>query len=70
MNNAESLKKQLEDAGYTSNIEEKTAAGTIFNVVYTGKFASLEAAKNFLNLINSKYNLDGRVVSLETIKSN
>ncbi|MCL5028138.1 MAG: SPOR domain-containing protein [Bacteroidetes bacterium] len=70
LGNAELLKKQLENAGYTSSIEEKSVAGTIFHVVYTGKFQNMEDAKNFLHLINSKYNLDGRLVSLDMIKSN
>lgn len=70
LSNAKALKKQLENAGYSSTIEEKSVAGTIFHVVYAGKFKNIDEAKNYLKLINSKYNLDGRLVSIETIKSN
>ncbi len=69
LSNAEALKKELENAGYSATIEEKSVAGTTFHVVYTGKFQNIDEAKNFLQLINSKYNLDGRLVTLETARS-
>ena len=62
--NANALKKQFIDAGYSSEIKDKTVAGTIFQVVYVGKFTTEEEAKNFLQQINSQYNLDGRVISI------
>jgi hypothetical protein len=62
--NANALKKQFIDAGYSSEIKEKTVAGTLFQVVYIGKFTTEEEAKNFLQQINSEYNLDGRVISI------
>lgn len=63
--NAESLKKKLEEAGYFSRIENKMVAGTIFHVVYTGKFQNEEDAKSYLQLINSKYSLDGRITKAD-----
>jgi cell division protein FtsN len=62
--NANAMKKQFIDAGFSSEIKEKTVAGTIFQVVYVGKFATEEEAKNFLKQINSEYSLDGRVISI------
>ena len=62
--NANALKKQFVDAGYSSEIKEKTVAGTLFQVVYVGKFTTEEEAKNFLQQINTQYNLDGRVISI------
>ncbi len=70
LSNAESLKKQFENAGYSSKIEEKSVAGVIFHIVYIGKFKNIEEAKNYLQLINSKYKLDGRLVPVELNKSN
>jgi hypothetical protein len=62
--NANALKKQFIDAGYSSEIKEKTVAGTLFLVVYVGKFSAEEVAKNILQQINSEFSLDGRVVSV------
>jgi hypothetical protein len=62
--NANSLQKQFTDAGYSAEIKEKTVAGTIFQVVYVGKFTTEVEAKNFLQQINSEYSLDGRVINI------
>jgi tetratricopeptide (TPR) repeat protein len=62
--NAGLLKKQFEDAGYESNIIEKSVAGTVFHVVLVGKFVTEKEAKDFLQNINSEYSLDGRVVKI------
>ena len=62
--NAISLQKQFLDAGYSSEIKEKTVAGTLFQVVYVGKFTSEEEAKYFLQKINTEYSLDGRVINI------
>jgi hypothetical protein len=62
--NANSLKKQFIDAGYSSEIKEKTVAGTLFLVVYVGKYSTEDEAKKILHQINSEYSLDGRVISV------
>jgi hypothetical protein len=62
--NANSLKIQLTDAGYSAEIKEKTVAGTIFQVVYVGKFTTELEAKNFLKQLNADYSLDGRVINI------
>jgi hypothetical protein len=62
--NAASLKKQFTDAGYFAEIKEKTVAGTVFQVLYVGKFSTETEAKNILKHINSEYSLDGRVTNI------
>jgi tetratricopeptide (TPR) repeat protein len=62
--NAQVLKKQFEDGGFTSEITPKDVAGTTFHVVYVGKFATEKEAKDFLQNINTQFNLSGRVVKL------
>ncbi len=62
--NAQSLKKSFIQAGYFSKIEEKNVAGATFHVVYVGRFYNEEDAEKTLKQVNSKYNLDGRVVPL------
>ncbi len=64
--NAQSLKKQFNDAGYNSEITEKDVAGTTFHIVYVGKFQTEDEAKSFLQVINSGFNLQGRIVSLDS----
>ena len=60
--NAESLKKDFISAGYSSHIEDKIVGGTTFHVVYVGNFKTDSEAKNFLQVLNDKYHLNGRVV--------
>jgi hypothetical protein len=64
LDNAKSLSKSFEDAGYFSKIENKSVAGATFHVVYLGRFLNEEDAKKILLQVNSKYNLDGRIVPL------
>ena len=47
-----------------SEIKEKIVGGTVFQVVYVGKFLVRNDAEDFLQIINSKYNLNGRIVEL------
>ena len=65
IDNAKFLKKDFEDSGFFSEIKEKVVGGTTFEVVYVGRFASENEAKNFLQVINSEFKLDGRVVNIE-----
>lgn len=60
--NADNLIKALKSIGYNSRIEEKEIAGTVFHVIYTGEFSSRSEAVKALSSINSKFNLNGRVV--------
>ncbi len=64
--NAKLLKTDLDSAGYYTIIEDKMVAGTSFHVIYVGKFVNQEDAKSFLKLINKKYSLNGRIVSINS----
>lgn len=62
--NAINLKNDFEKAGYITEITEKVVGGTNFHIVYVGKFATRKDSEDFLHIINSKYNLNGRVVEI------
>ena len=62
--NAIALMKRFEDAGFYSQVKEKNVAGTSFHVVFIGKFLTEEEAKNFLDVINTRFSLDGRIVPI------
>ncbi|MDP3150296.1 MAG: SPOR domain-containing protein [Ignavibacteria bacterium] len=61
--NAEALKTDLEDSGYEVELVEKNVAGTIFNVVYLGKFEDKKSAEKILEKVNNDFQLNGRIVS-------
>ncbi|MCK9425463.1 MAG: SPOR domain-containing protein [Ignavibacteriaceae bacterium] len=63
--NAKALKVDLEDSGYEIDITEKNVAGTIFNVLYLGKFEDKKSAEKVLDKVNLEFQLNGRVVSKE-----
>jgi len=62
--NANSLKKDIESAGMASFIQEKNVAGTVFNVVYIGKFETRKEAEDFLPIANTRFRIAGRVVEI------
>ena len=62
--NASGLKKDVESAGMVSFIKEKNVAGTVFNVVYIGKFASRKEAEDFLPIANTRFKINGRVTEI------
>ncbi len=64
LKNAETLKESFIKNGLYSTIEEKSVAGTTFHVVYVGKFSNEDDASESLKQINTKYNLNGRIVKL------
>ena len=63
--NAASLKKEIEAAGMVSFINEKNVAGTVFNVVYVGKFETKKEAEDFLPIANTRFSIAGRVVEID-----
>lgn len=65
LQNAQSLKKDFDDSGFKSEIKDKTVGGTVFHVVLVGEFKSEDEARNFLQVINKEYKLDGRIVRVE-----
>jgi len=64
LENAESLFKDLQGSGIFSRIVEKSVGGTTFHIVYAGKFTTYGDAENFLQVINTKFNITGRVVPI------
>jgi tetratricopeptide (TPR) repeat protein len=62
--NAFSLKNELEKSGILARINEKNVGGTTFHIVYAGQFITYEDAEGFLQVINTKFDLAGRVVPI------
>ena len=63
--NAAALKKDIESAGMVSFINEKNVAGTVFNVVYIGKYETKKEAEDFLPLASARFGITGRVVEID-----
>ena len=59
------LKKEIENAGLVSFIKEKSVAGTVFNVVFIGKYETKKEAEDFLPLANARFGIAGRVVEID-----
>ncbi|MCW8804032.1 MAG: SPOR domain-containing protein [Ignavibacteriaceae bacterium] len=64
LDNAKKLISEFEGAGIYSQLGEKIVGGTTFQVVYAGKFEKYEDAENFLQIFNSRYKLNGSIVSI------
>ena len=62
--NANILKKDIENAGMVSFVKEKNVAGTVFTVVYIGKFETRKEAEDFLPIANTRFRIAGRVVEI------
>lgn len=63
--NANALKKDIESAGMVSFIKDKNVAGTVFKVVYVGKFETKKEAEDFLPIANTRFRISGRVVEID-----
>lgn len=63
-NNAESLKDEFLNSGIFSETKEKLVGGTVFHVVYVGKFVTENDAEGLLQVINKKYKLSGRIIPI------
>ena len=66
LDNANNLFNEIENAGIYCQLGEKTVAGTTFHVVYAGKFEKYEDAENFLQVVNSRFKLNGSIVPIPT----
>ena len=62
--NAESLKAEFLNSGIFSETKEKLVGGTRFHVVYVGKFLTENDAEGFLQVINKRYELSGRIIPI------
>lgn len=63
--NALRLKLDFEEAGYSSEIKEKSVGGSLFHVVFVGKFNTENDAARKLNEINSRFKVQGWIVKLK-----
>lgn len=63
--NATKLNEDFLAAGMKSFVKEKSVGGATFHVVYVGKFVSRDKAESFLQIVNSQFNITGRVVEIE-----
>lgn len=63
--NAEQLKNEFQSAGLYSFINEKEVAGTIFHVVFVGRYESKLEADDSLPVINKQFGIEGRAVELQ-----
>jgi cell division septation protein DedD len=64
LDNANKLVGEFESAGIFSRLSEKAVGGTTFHVVYAGKFEKYEDAESFLQVVNSRYKINGSIVSI------
>ena len=64
LDNAKKLIGEFEGSGIYSNLGQKIVGGTTFHVVYAGKFEKYEDAENFLQVVNSRYKINGSIVSI------
>ncbi len=63
--NANKLYQQFLKAGMKSFVKDKNVGGAIFKVVYVGQFVNRDKAESFLQIVNSQFNITGRVVEIE-----
>ena len=66
LENAKKLMGEFEAASIFSQLGEKIVGGTTFHIVYAGKFEQYEDAESFLQVLNSRYKLNGSIVSIPT----
>jgi len=64
LDNAKKLMGEFEQAGIYTQLAEKVVGGTTFHVVYAGKFEKYEDAESFLQVVNSKYQVNGSIISI------
>ena len=64
LENANKLVGEFEASGIYTQLTEKIVAGATFHVVYAGKFEKYEDAESFLQVVNSRYKVNGSIVSI------
>ncbi|MDH3269415.1 MAG: SPOR domain-containing protein [Ignavibacteria bacterium] len=64
LDNAKKLSGEFESAGIYTKLDDKIVGGTTFHVVYAGKFEKIEDAESFLQVVNSRYKVNGSIVSI------
>jgi tetratricopeptide (TPR) repeat protein len=64
LDNAKKLMGEFDEAGIYTQLGEKVVGGTTFHVVYAGKFEKYDDAESFLQVVNSKYQVNGSIISI------
>ncbi|NJD23480.1 MAG: hypothetical protein FIA82_12575 [Melioribacter sp.] len=64
VDNAKKLCDRLNKENYFTEITTKEIGGSILNVVNVGRFTTEEESKSVLNLLEKRFNLKGRTVSI------
>jgi hypothetical protein len=63
--NAEALRKKFSRAGYHTYVKDKNIGGTIFKIVFAGRFKTRSEAESFQLIINREYGLKGIVAKYQ-----
>jgi hypothetical protein len=61
--NAENLRRKFEKAGYYTVVRDKMVGGSVFKIVYTGRFKSRLEAEDFQVVLNKNYGLKGIITN-------
>jgi len=64
IDNAKSLVAKISEKGYKAAITPKDIGGSILNVVTAGKFSTKDEAEKFLIWLNDKFELNGRIKTI------
>ncbi len=62
LDNAKNLKNRLDNGGYSALLKEKDIGGTTFHIIYVEGFSSNAEAEKALQLIDTEFNLSGKVL--------
>jgi hypothetical protein len=63
--NAENLRRRFVKAGYHTVVKDKNVGGTLFKIVYTGRFRTRSEAESFQAILNEEYGLKGIITSYQ-----
>lgn len=62
--NAKSLADQIQSEGYEASLSTKEVGGSILNIVTAGKFKTENEASILIQLLKTKYKLNGRIIPI------
>lgn len=65
ISNAENLRRKFVKAGYYTVVKDKTVGGTVFKIVFTGRFKTRREAESFQLILNRNYGLKGIITNYE-----
>jgi hypothetical protein len=64
LENAENLKKKFQKDGYYALVQDKIVGGTVFKIVYAGRFNTAAETENFQQVLNKRYGIKGIISRL------